>query len=48
MAAGLRETGLCSNGARSVVSSLPFKPAGLMARFEEAARLAMESIERQG
>ena len=34
--------------ARSVVSGLPFKPAGLLARFEEAARLAMESIERQG
>jgi (p)ppGpp synthase/HD superfamily hydrolase len=33
--------------ARAVVSGLPFKPAGLMARFEEAARLAMESIERQ-
>jgi (p)ppGpp synthase/HD superfamily hydrolase len=32
--------------ARSVVSGLPFKPAGLMARFEEAARLAMGSIER--
>jgi (p)ppGpp synthase/HD superfamily hydrolase len=34
--------------ARSVVSGLPFKPAGLLARFDEAARLAMESIERQG
>jgi (p)ppGpp synthase/HD superfamily hydrolase len=34
--------------ARSVVSGLPFKPAGLLARFEEASRLAMESIERQG
>ena len=34
--------------ARSVVSGLPSKPAGLIARFEEAARLAMESIERQG
>jgi len=34
--------------ARSVVSGLPFKPAGLLARFEEAARLAMEGIERQG
>jgi (p)ppGpp synthase/HD superfamily hydrolase len=34
--------------ARAVVSGLPFKPAGLMARFEEAARLATESIERQG
>jgi hypothetical protein len=26
--------------ARSVASGLPFKPAGLLARFEEAARLA--------
>ncbi len=34
--------------ARAVVSGLPLKPAGLMARFEEAARLATESIERQG
>src|SRR5271157_2257789 len=34
--------------ARSVVSGLPFKPAGLLARFEEAARLAMEGTERQG
>jgi len=34
--------------ARAVVSNLPLKPAGLLARFEEAARLAMESIERQG
>jgi GTP diphosphokinase / guanosine-3',5'-bis(diphosphate) 3'-diphosphatase len=32
--------------ARAVVSGLPLKPTGLMARFEEAARLAMESIER--
>ena len=31
--------------ARAVVSGLPFKPAGLMTRFEEAARLATESIE---
>src|ERR1700685_1396259 len=35
-------------GARAVVSGLPFKPAGLMTRFEEAARLATESIEQQG
>jgi len=34
--------------AGAVVSGLPFKPAGLLARFEEAARLATESIERQG
>ena len=34
--------------ARAVVSGLPFKPAGLLARFEDAARLATESIERQG
>ena len=34
--------------ARAIVSGLPLKPAGLMARFEEAARLAMESIERKG
>ena len=34
--------------ARSVVSGLPVKPAGLPARFEEAARLAMQSIERAG
>jgi hypothetical protein len=34
--------------ARAVVSGLPFKPAGLMTRFEEAARLATESIEQQG
>jgi (p)ppGpp synthase/HD superfamily hydrolase len=34
--------------ARAVVSGLPFKPARLMARFEEAARLATESIEQQG
>jgi len=33
--------------ARAVVSNLPLKPAGLLARFEEAARLATESIERQ-
>ena len=34
--------------ARAVVSGLPVKPAGLLARFEEAARLATESIGRQG
>jgi guanosine-3',5'-bis(diphosphate) 3'-pyrophosphohydrolase len=34
--------------ARAVVSGLPFKPAGLLGRFEEAARLAMESIQQQG
>src|SRR5271156_3938689 len=34
--------------ARAVVSGLPVKPAGLLARFEVAARLAMASIERQG
>ena len=34
--------------ARAVVSGLPVKPAGLLARFEAAARLAMENIERQG
>jgi (p)ppGpp synthase/HD superfamily hydrolase len=34
--------------ARSVVSGLPFRPAGLLARFEEATRSAIESIERQG
>ena len=34
--------------ARAVVSGLPFKPAGLMAGFEEAARLATESIEADG
>jgi (p)ppGpp synthase/HD superfamily hydrolase len=34
--------------ARAVVSNLPLKPAGLLARFEEAARLATESIEPQG
>ena len=30
----------------AVVSGLPLKPARLMARFEEAARLATESIEQ--
>jgi (p)ppGpp synthase/HD superfamily hydrolase len=34
--------------ARAVVSGLPFKQAGLLAKFEEAARLASESIERNG
>jgi hypothetical protein len=34
--------------ARAVVSDLPLKPTGLMVRFEEAAKLASESIERQG
>jgi (p)ppGpp synthase/HD superfamily hydrolase len=34
--------------ARAVVSGLPFKASGLLARFEEAARLAIESIEQQG
>jgi len=34
--------------ARAVVAGLPFQPAGLLARFEEAARLVTESIERQG
>lgn len=34
--------------ARAVVSGLPFKPTALLLRFEEAARLAMESIEPQG
>jgi (p)ppGpp synthase/HD superfamily hydrolase len=32
--------------ARAVVSGLPVKPAALLARFEAAARLATESIER--
>jgi (p)ppGpp synthase/HD superfamily hydrolase len=34
--------------ARAVVSGLPFKPAGLLARYEEAARLATESIAQHG
>jgi (p)ppGpp synthase/HD superfamily hydrolase len=34
--------------ARAVVEGLPFKPAELLARFKEAARLATESIERHG
>jgi (p)ppGpp synthase/HD superfamily hydrolase len=34
--------------ARAVVSGLPVKPAGLLERFEEAARLAMAGIERRG
>lgn len=32
--------------AKAVVSQLPFKPAGLLARFEAAVRLASESIEQ--
>ncbi len=32
--------------ARAVVEGLPHKPAGLLAQFEEAARLATESIDR--
>jgi len=34
--------------ARAVVSGLPFKHAGLLAKFDEAAELALESIERDG
>jgi (p)ppGpp synthase/HD superfamily hydrolase len=34
--------------ARAVVSGLPFKQTGLSAKFEEAAELALESIERNG
>jgi (p)ppGpp synthase/HD superfamily hydrolase len=34
--------------ARAVVSGLPFKQPELLAKFEEAARLASESIERNG
>jgi (p)ppGpp synthase/HD superfamily hydrolase len=34
--------------ARAVVSGLPFKPTGVLARIEEAARLATVSIEQQG
>ena len=34
--------------AKAVVEGLPFKPAWLLAQFEEAASLATESIERQG
>ena len=33
---------------QAYVSGLPLKPAGLLGRFEEAARLAMESIQQQG
>jgi predicted HD phosphohydrolase len=40
--------GPMSTGRGAVVSGLPFKPAGLMAGFEEAARSATEGIERQG
>jgi len=34
--------------ARAVVSGLPFKHAGLLAKFDEAAESALESIERNG
>ncbi len=34
--------------ARAVVSGLPFKHAGLLAKFEEAAESALASIERNG
>jgi len=34
--------------AKAVVAGLPVKPAALLARFEEAARLASESIEGRG
>ncbi|MGA2486423.1 MAG: phosphohydrolase, partial [Roseiarcus sp.] len=34
--------------ARAVVSGLPFKHAGLLAKFDEAAKLALASIERSG
>jgi (p)ppGpp synthase/HD superfamily hydrolase len=34
--------------ARAVVSGLPFKQPDLLAKFEEAARLASGSIERNG
>jgi guanosine-3',5'-bis(diphosphate) 3'-pyrophosphohydrolase len=33
--------------ARAVELCLPLKPAGLLARFDEAAKVAAESIERQ-
>ena len=33
--------------ASAVVSGLPFRPVTLMASFEQAVRLATESIERQ-
>jgi (p)ppGpp synthase/HD superfamily hydrolase len=34
--------------ARAVVSGLSLRPDGLLARFEEAARLATERIDREG
>jgi (p)ppGpp synthase/HD superfamily hydrolase len=34
--------------AREVVSGLPFKQAGLLAKFEDAAKMALESIDRNG
>jgi len=34
--------------ARAVVAGLPFKQPELLAKFEEAAELALESIERNG
>ena len=34
--------------AGAVASGLPLKPAGLLGRFEEAAKLAMDSIQQQG
>ena len=34
--------------ARAVVSGLPFKQAGLLAKFDEAAKSALASIERNG
>jgi len=34
--------------ARAVVSGLPFKQAGLLAKFDEAAALAQASVERNG
>jgi (p)ppGpp synthase/HD superfamily hydrolase len=33
--------------AKAVVSQLPFKPTGLLTRFEAAVKLASESIEQQ-
>ena len=34
--------------AKAVVAGLPVKPTALLAQFEEAARLASESIEERG
>ena len=34
--------------ARAVVSGLPFKHAALLAKFEEAAEVALKNIERNG